>query len=89
LRPRRGDRDKVSRAPEARFGGWRLANARSCYTATMSEKQLRALRALAANVRKYTPRIEEKLCKAGIKPDPALVYTAAKYYDALDRLAKA
>jgi len=55
----------------------------------MSKKQLRALRALAANVRKYTPRIEKKLRKAGIKPDPALVYAAAKYYDALDRLAKA
>ena len=55
----------------------------------MSNKQRRALRVLAANVRKYTPRIEKKLRKAGIKPDPALVYTAAKYFDALDRLAKA
>jgi hypothetical protein len=55
----------------------------------MSRKQIRALRALAANVRKYSPRIERKLRKAGIKADPALVYAAAKYYDALDRLAKA
>ena len=55
----------------------------------MSKEQLRVLRALAANMRKYTPRIEKKLRKAGIKPDPALVYTAAKYYDTLDRLAKA
>lgn len=55
----------------------------------MSRKRIRALRALAANVRKYSPRIEKKLRKAGIKPDPALVYAAAKYYDALDRLAKA
>jgi hypothetical protein len=55
----------------------------------MSKKQLRALRALAANARKHSPRIEKTLRKAGIKPDPALVYAAAKYYVALDRLAKA
>jgi hypothetical protein len=54
----------------------------------MSKKQLRALRVLAANVRRYTPRIEKKLRKAGIKPDPALVFTAAMYYPALNRLAK-
>jgi hypothetical protein len=53
----------------------------------MSGKQLRALRALAANVRKNSPRIEQKLRKAGVKPDLALVYPAAKYYEALDRLA--
>jgi hypothetical protein len=55
----------------------------------MSKKQLRALKVLAANIRRNTPRINKKLHKAGIKIDPALVYTAAKYYDALDRLAKA
>ena len=54
----------------------------------MSKEQLRALKVLAANVRKYTPRIEKKLRKAGIKPDPALVFTAAMYYPALNRLAK-
>ncbi len=79
----------ASVASKAHFGGGRLANTQACYNVIMSKKQLRALRALAANVRKYTPRIEKKLRKAGIKPDPALVYTAAKYYDALDRLAKA
>jgi hypothetical protein len=40
-------------------------------------------------MRTYSPRMEKKLRKAGIKPDPALVFTAAKYYDTLDRLAKA
>jgi hypothetical protein len=54
----------------------------------MSKEQLRAAKALAANVRKYTPRIEKKLRKAGIKPDPALVLTAAMYYPALNRIAK-
>ena len=50
---------------------------------------MRVLKALAANVRKNTPRIEKKLRKSGVKPDPALVFTAAMYYEALDRLAKA
>jgi len=79
----------ASVASKAHFGGGSLANTQAWYNVVMSKKQLRALRALAANVRKYTPRIEKKLRKAGIKPDHALVYTAAKYYDALDRLAKA
>ena len=61
----------------------------TCYTMRMSKEQIRALRILARNIRKNSPRIERKLRKAGIKTDPALVYTAAKYYDALDRLAKA
>jgi hypothetical protein len=78
----------ASVASKAHFGGGRLANTQACYNVIMSKKQLRALRALAANVRKYTPRIEKKLRKAGIKPDPALVFTAAMYYPALNRLAK-
>jgi hypothetical protein len=44
---------------------------------------------LARNVKKNTPRVVKKLREAGVKkPNPALVYTAAKYYDCLDRLAK-
>ena len=54
----------------------------------MSKKEIRALRVLAANVRKYTPLIEKKLRKAGIEPDPVLVFSAAMYYPALNRLAK-
>jgi hypothetical protein len=55
----------------------------------MTNEQIRALRELARNVKKNTPRVIRKLRKAGIKkPNPALVYTAAKYYDCLDRLAK-
>jgi hypothetical protein len=54
----------------------------------MSKEQLRALRALAANVRKYTPRIEKNLRKAGLKADPSVVFSVAMYYDCLNRLAK-
>jgi len=83
-----GVRDTTSGAPEARFGAQTRANIRSCYTTIMSKEQLRALRALAANVRKYTPRIEKKLRKAGLKADPAVVFSVAMYYDCLNRLAK-
>ena len=55
----------------------------------MSPEARRALIDLARNIKRNTPRVRAKLRKAGIKrPNPALVYTAAKYYDCLDRLAK-
>jgi hypothetical protein len=54
----------------------------------MSKQQLRALRALAVNLRKFTPRIEKKLRKAGLKADPAVVFSVAMYYDCLNRLAE-
>lgn len=44
---------------------------------------------LMQNVKRNTPRVKAKLRKAGVKkPNPAVVYTAAKYYECLDRLAK-
>ena len=55
----------------------------------MSPQARRALIELTRNVKKNTPRVIQKLRKAGVKkPNPAVVYTAAKYYDCLDRLAK-
>jgi hypothetical protein len=55
----------------------------------MSPEARRALIDLARSIKKNTPRVREKLRKAGIKkPNPALVHTAAKYFDCLDRLAK-
>jgi hypothetical protein len=55
----------------------------------MSPQARRALIDLARSVKKNTPRVVRKLRKAGVKrPNPALVYSAAKYYDCLDRLAK-
>jgi hypothetical protein len=55
----------------------------------MSPEARRALIDLARNIKKNTPRVRQKLRKAGIKrPNPALVYTASKYYDCLDRLGK-
>ena len=78
----------ASVASKAHFGGGSLANTQAWYNVVMSKKQIRALRALAANVRKNTPRIEKKLRKAGLKADPAVVFSVAMYYDCLNRLAK-
>lgn len=55
----------------------------------MSKQVKRALERLSKSVRENTPRIEKKLAKAGVNPDPALVLSAAKYYRALNKLAKA
>ena len=44
---------------------------------------------LARSIKANTPMVLKKLRQAGVKkPNPALVYTAAKYYDCLDKLAK-
>jgi hypothetical protein len=51
-------------------------------------RNLRTLLALYENVKKYSPIIRKKLRAAGVKPDPAVVYSAAMYYETLDRLAK-
>jgi len=74
---------RTSRKRTRAFNG--NGNGRS---AKLDAKTLRALRAMSRNIRKYTPIIEKKLRAAGVKPNPALVYSAAKYYEALDRLAK-
>lgn len=54
----------------------------------MSKKQREALRSLKANIKRNAPVVERKLSQSGSAPDPALVYSAAKYYPALKRLAK-
>jgi hypothetical protein len=54
----------------------------------MSKEQMRALKALAASVRRNRPRIEKKLRKSGLKADRAVVFSVAMYYDCLNRLAK-
>jgi hypothetical protein len=55
----------------------------------MSPAARRAIIDLERNVKANSPKVLEKLRQAGVKkPNPALVYTAAKYYECLDRLAK-
>jgi hypothetical protein len=52
-------------------------------------RRYKALEAAAREIRKNSPIIRRKLRKAGVKPDPALVFSAAQYYEALKKLAKA
>jgi hypothetical protein len=54
----------------------------------MSKETYRALLALARSYHKNKPRIEKKLRKAGLKADPAVVFTVAIYHDCLNRLAE-
>lgn len=55
----------------------------------MRRETRRALVVFSSNIRKNSARINKKLSKAGVKPDPALVFSAAKYFQALNKLAKA
>ena len=48
----------------------------------------RILKTFDKNVRKNSPRIARKLAKAGVKVERPVIVSAAKYYDALNKLAK-
>ena len=48
----------------------------------------KALRETQENIKKRAPLVEENLSKAGVKPDPAIVFSTAQYYDTLKKLAK-
>jgi hypothetical protein len=54
----------------------------------MTTEHRGTLRKLRSNVKRYAPRIRKKLAKAGKKVNPAIVYSAAKYYKTLEKLAK-
>jgi hypothetical protein len=53
----------------------------------MNQQIRRALHELSDSIDRNLPHVEAKLRKAGVTPDPALVYTAAKYFEALNKLA--
>ena len=52
----------------------------------MKRGTLKALMELDKSIQANTPRIEEKLSRSGAKPEPAVVYSIAKYYRTLKRL---
>lgn len=54
----------------------------------MTAQARRALNCLSESIRENSAQIEDKLRKAGVKPDPALVYSAAKYFEALTKLSE-
>lgn len=55
----------------------------------MSAQEKRALKSLWKSIQENTAKVERRLEKVGVDPDPALVLSAAKYYRALNKLAKA
>lgn len=54
----------------------------------MSKQALKALQDLKLSIKRNTPIVERKLKQSGREPDPAVVYSTAKYYKTLNRLAK-
>ena len=54
----------------------------------MTSTQQKALRNLKRSIEERVPQLENKLRKAGIEPDRAVVLSIAEHYEALDKLAK-
>ena len=54
----------------------------------MSKKQKQALKRINRDIKVNSPLIRRKLIKAGVKPDSVLVFVAAQYFDALNKLAR-
>jgi hypothetical protein len=57
-------------------------------TNTMSTEQRLALRTLSVSMNKHIVSINRKLQKAGVSSSDPLVYSIAKYYVALNKLAE-
>jgi hypothetical protein len=54
----------------------------------LDAQTIRTLISLGENVDRYGPILRKKLRAAGVKPTPATIFSAAMYYETLDRLAK-
>lgn len=54
----------------------------------MSKQERRALQNLKLSIKQNTKLVERKLAHSGTRPDLAVVYSAAKYYQTLKKLAK-
>ena len=54
----------------------------------MSARLRAAVSKLNESIRENSARVERKLAKAGTTPNPAIVFTVAKYYKVLNKLAK-
>jgi hypothetical protein len=51
----------------------------------LMKKQLRTTN---QNIKKNTPRVAKKLAQRGVRADEAIIASVAKYYEALNKLAK-
>jgi hypothetical protein len=54
----------------------------------MSKAMKKNLKELSASIRENLPKVEYVLSSGGPKPSRAIAISAAKYYSALNRLAK-
>jgi hypothetical protein len=54
----------------------------------MSKEVRRALQTLSVSMSRNIAQVNRKLKKAGMSTDDPLVYSLAKYYKALNKLAK-
>lgn len=54
----------------------------------MSPKVQEALRIIRASLKENEPKVRLEFAKAGIKPDPTLVFVFSIYYDTLSKLAR-
>ncbi|MGH9556680.1 MAG: hypothetical protein ACRD2Y_12745 [Terriglobales bacterium] len=54
----------------------------------MTQKVRQRIAALRRTTRRHARTVEKKLSRSGIKPNVALVESAAKYYPALKKLAE-
>ena len=53
----------------------------------MSEAVMERVRELIRNVERNTPIVEERIAQAGLSAEPLLVFSMAKYWDTLEKLA--
>ena len=53
----------------------------------MSEAILENIRTLFESIGQNSARVEERMRDAGMTPDPLLVDSVAKYWDALEKLS--
>ncbi len=53
-------------------------------TATVKQN----LEALNQSIKANTPIVKQQLSKSGATPDPAIVFSVAKYYATIEKLAK-
>ena len=53
----------------------------------MKSGTLKALMELNKSIQTNMPHIKKNLSRSGAKPEPAVAYSAAKYYKTLRRLA--
>lgn len=54
----------------------------------MTVQVKKAVVSLNRNIKRNTPRVIKKLSKAGVKADGNIIFSVAKYYDALGKLAR-